>query len=65
MIAPMPTDEARELKETVDRVVDSKSAKKLVIAGPGAGKTFLFKKLLEAQGWGCGQSTWSLRLSTI
>src|SRR5262245_54854973 len=46
----MSNNEAQELKDAVDRVVDSASVKKLVIAGPGAGKTFLFKKLLEAQG---------------
>jgi superfamily I DNA/RNA helicase len=46
----MPNDEARELQEAVNQVVRSQSGKKLVIAGPGAGKTFLFRKLLEAQG---------------
>jgi superfamily I DNA/RNA helicase len=37
-----------ELKEAVDRVIASRSRKKLVVAGPGAGKTTLFRKLLEA-----------------
>src|ERR1043166_8201464 len=41
-------DVAAELKEAVDRVLESPSRKKLVVAGPGAGKTTLFKKLLEA-----------------
>jgi len=43
-------DEARELRDAVAQVVNSNSKKKLVIAGPGAGKTFLFKRLLETQG---------------
>ena len=46
----MANDEARELQDAVDKVVNSQSEKKLVVAGPGAGKTFLFKKLLEAKG---------------
>jgi superfamily I DNA/RNA helicase len=46
----MPNDEARELQDAVDKVVNSQSEKKLVVAGPGAGKTHLFKKLLEAKG---------------
>src|SRR5437588_214444 len=36
-----------ELQEATDRILDSASRKKLVVAGPGAGKTTLFKKLLE------------------
>lgn len=35
------------LQTAVDAVVDSISAKKLVVAGPGAGKTYLFRRLLE------------------
>jgi superfamily I DNA/RNA helicase len=38
---------ADQLKEAVDRIVNSKSLKKLVVAGPGTGKTTLFRKLLE------------------
>ena len=37
-----------ELKAAVQRVLDSKSRKKLVVAGPRAGKTTLFRQLLEA-----------------
>src|ERR1700730_2083349 len=37
-----------ELKAATDRILASKSQKKLVVAGPGAGKTFLFRQLLEA-----------------
>ena len=35
------------LSAAVDAVVNSESAKKLVVAGPGAGKTYLFRRLLE------------------
>ena len=41
------TTEESELREAVQRIVDSKSAKKLIVAGPGAGKTTLFKELLK------------------
>ena len=47
----MPIQEAqdvqRELREAVERIVASHSPRKLVVAGPGAGKTTLFRKLLE------------------
>src|SRR4030088_1394160 len=36
-----------ELNRAVNRVLASRSAKKLIVAGPGAGKTFLFRKILE------------------
>ena len=39
--------EADELQEAVEKVLRSTSRKKLVVAGPGAGKTTLFQKLLE------------------
>jgi superfamily I DNA/RNA helicase len=39
--------EADELRDRIEAVLRSPSAKKLVIAGPGTGKTTLFKKLLE------------------
>jgi len=42
--------EADELKEAVEKVLRSTSRKKLVVAGPGAGKTTLFQKLLESTG---------------
>lgn len=38
----------QELSEAVERVLASSSRKKLVIAGPGTGKTTLFKKMLES-----------------
>ncbi|MGH6907195.1 MAG: UvrD-helicase domain-containing protein, partial [Aestuariivirga sp.] len=38
-----------ELREATEKVLNSTSRKKLVVAGPGAGKTFLFRKLLEKQ----------------
>jgi superfamily I DNA/RNA helicase len=43
----MTQDLERELSEAVDRVLASPSLKKLVVAGPGAGKTTLFRKLLD------------------
>jgi superfamily I DNA/RNA helicase len=41
-------DVRRELDEAIAKVLASRSARKLVVAGPGAGKTTLFRKLLEA-----------------
>lgn len=43
----MPTTVEEELKEATDRILQSPSRKKLVVAGPGTGKTTLFHKLLE------------------
>jgi superfamily I DNA/RNA helicase len=43
----MANELERELSVAVDRVLASTSRKKLVVAGPGAGKTTLFRKLLE------------------
>lgn len=40
-------DVTKELNEAIEKVLLSKSKKKLIIAGPGAGKTTLFRKLLE------------------
>ncbi|MHB8271001.1 UvrD-helicase domain-containing protein [Bradyrhizobium sp.] len=45
-----PTDVAKELKDAVDKVLASSSKKKLVVAGPGAGKTTLFRQMLDASG---------------
>jgi superfamily I DNA/RNA helicase len=42
----MPTPE-EELAAATEAVVASESTKRLVVAGPGAGKTFLFRRLLE------------------
>src|SRR5581483_4242207 len=44
----MAEDVGKELKDAVDRVLASKARKKLVVAGPGAGKTTLFRKLLDS-----------------
>jgi len=42
--------ETDELTEAVQRVLRSASRKKLVVAGPGAGKTTLFLQLLDSTG---------------
>lgn len=42
------TPEEIELQGSIDAVLNSRSPKKLVIAGPGTGKTTLFKRLLES-----------------
>ena len=41
-------DEQVELKSVIDRILASSSRKRLVVAGPGTGKTRLFKRILEA-----------------
>ena len=43
---PLSAEEA-ELKSAIEAVLNSPSRKKLVIAGPGTGKTTLFKQMLE------------------
>jgi superfamily I DNA/RNA helicase len=56
------TAEEAGLQKVIERVVSSKSAKKLIVAGPGAGKTALFKTLLKAT---AGSSTDRLVLTFI
>lgn len=41
------TPEELELNAAIEAVINSPSPKKLVIAGPGTGKTTLFKQLLN------------------
>ena len=43
----MKNNVERERREAIDSVLNSASRKKLVVAGPGTGKTYLFEKLLE------------------
>jgi superfamily I DNA/RNA helicase len=43
----MEADVTAELKEAIERILQSTSRKKLVVAGPGTGKTTLFRALLE------------------
>jgi len=40
-------DFERELQTAIDLIVESNHRKKIVVAGPGAGKTSLFKRLLS------------------
>src|SRR5262245_13702908 len=49
---PEKADVKAELKAATDRILASTSQKKLVVAGPGAGKTYLFKELLKAASGG-------------
>jgi superfamily I DNA/RNA helicase len=42
------TDDEVEFQAAIQRVVSSRSRKKLVVAGPGTGKTTLFRALLKA-----------------
>ncbi len=55
------TEEA-ELKAAIERILKSPSSKKLVMAGPGTGKTTLFKRILELAG---GESNRHLVLTFI
>ena len=41
------TSEEAELNASIERVLSSSSRKKLVVAGPGTGKTTLFRQMLE------------------
>ena len=47
----MTTEEA-ELRAAIKRLLNSNSRRKLVVAGPGTGKTTLFKQMLELAGGG-------------
>jgi superfamily I DNA/RNA helicase len=42
------SNEEAELNAAIQRVLSSSSRKKLVVAGPGTGKTTLFRKMLES-----------------
>ena len=41
-----------ERQKCIDAIVKSQEAKKIVLAGPGTGKTYAFKKILEANAQG-------------
>ena len=43
----MPDDLESELRAAIARILSSESRKKLIVAGPGTGKTTLFRKVLE------------------
>jgi ATP-dependent DNA helicase UvrD/PcrA len=44
----MERDVEAELNEAVEKILRSSNPRKLIVAGPGTGKTTIFKKLLEA-----------------
>lgn len=49
-----PTDEAiesqkKQREEVVKKIINSKGLKKIVVAGPGTGKSYLFKVILQNQ----------------
>jgi len=48
----MAYDPREELRQAIERVLRSSSRKKLIVAGPGAGKSSLFRMLLEAASGG-------------
>ena len=48
-------DEAVELEEAISRILSSRNPKKLVVAGPGTGKTSLFKRILKEAHGGSGR----------
>ena len=41
-----------ERKACLDKIIDSKSLKKIIVAGPGTGKTYTFSKIFESKGDG-------------
>lgn len=41
------TPEEQELNDAIRRVLESGSRKKLIVAGPGTGKTYLFRQMLQ------------------
>lgn len=64
-----PTEEeleeaARRRAETSEAIVDSEAEKKLIVAGPGTGKTYNFRRALEAVGGGGLALTFIKALST-
>jgi superfamily I DNA/RNA helicase len=44
----MSSNPEEELQAALERILRSSSTKKLVVAGPGTGKTYLFKRVLES-----------------
>jgi ATP-dependent DNA helicase UvrD/PcrA len=44
----MSNDYQKELAKALERILQSKSPKRLIVAGPGTGKTTLFRRLLES-----------------
>jgi len=46
-MTPEASDDARR-QEYIDRLVQSKARLKIVVAGPGTGKSYAFRKVLGA-----------------
>ncbi len=42
-------DHEKERKKDVDIIIDSNHPRKVVVAGPGTGKSFLFKQLIQSE----------------
>jgi len=46
----MPEDHQKELDAAIQAILETTHPRRLVVAGPGAGKTYLFKRILNAAG---------------
>src|SRR5207245_1941614 len=44
----MSNDQQRELDKAIEKIIRSQSRKRLIVAGPGTGKTRVYRKLLQS-----------------